>query len=123
MRYRFVFITGLGIGFVLGARAGRERYEQIRKLARKAWESPSVQQAAGAFQAQAADFAKTTKDKVTGRVPAFADAARSRAGEAVHRIPGRGKAGDRQAGSDGLGSYTSAPGNQEDPHRRGAGPR
>src|SRR5215471_20715980 len=46
MRYRLVFFTGLGIGFVLGAKAGRERYEQLRKAARKAWDSPAVQQAA-----------------------------------------------------------------------------
>jgi len=31
---RFVSLTALGIGFVLGARAGEERYEQIRELAR-----------------------------------------------------------------------------------------
>ena len=48
MRYKLVFFTGLGIGFVLGAKAGRERYEQLQKAARKAWDSPAVQQAAGA---------------------------------------------------------------------------
>ena len=29
MRYRAMFLAGLAVGFVLGARAGRERYEQI----------------------------------------------------------------------------------------------
>ena len=32
MRYRFTFFIGLAVGFVIGARAGRERYEQINKL-------------------------------------------------------------------------------------------
>ncbi|MGY1832906.1 hypothetical protein ACI8AA_21040 [Geodermatophilus sp. SYSU D01180] len=35
---------GLGVGFVLGARAGRERYEQIAKTARDLLGRPEVQQ-------------------------------------------------------------------------------
>ena len=31
---RIVSLAALGVGFVLGARAGEERYEQIRKAAR-----------------------------------------------------------------------------------------
>ena len=62
MRYRFTFLTGLAAGFVIGARAGRERYEQLKKLASKAKDSPAVQQAAGAAQAQAASLARAAKD-------------------------------------------------------------
>lgn len=109
MRYRVAFITGLAVGFVLGARAGRERYEQIRKLARQTWESPSVQQAAGAFQAQATEFAKSTRDKMSSRVPEMASSARSKAGEAVRHMPGvRGKGG--QAEGDGRSAPYSSPG-------------
>jgi hypothetical protein len=32
-------IIGAAIGYVLGTRAGRERYEQISRMAKKAWES------------------------------------------------------------------------------------
>ena len=35
MRYRLTFIAGLATGYVLGARAGRERYEQLRKAAQR----------------------------------------------------------------------------------------
>jgi len=85
MRYRLVFFTGLGIGFVLGARAGRERYEQLRKLARKTADSPTVQQAAGALQAQAASYAKAAGGKVADR----AGAARAKVGGALHEhVPG-----------------------------------
>jgi hypothetical protein len=108
MRYRFVFIVGLAVGFVLGARAGRERYEQIRKLARKAADSPAVQQAAGALQAQAVNLAKTGKDKLADR----AGMARAKVGEALHEhVPGMR---DRDASSDssgnGRGRYASTPG-------------
>ena len=57
MRYRIAFIVGLAVGYVLGTKAGRERYEQLRTLARKTKDSPAVQLAAGALQAQAAGYA------------------------------------------------------------------
>jgi len=91
MRYRMAFIAGLGVGFVLGTRAGRERYEQMRKITRKAADSPAVQQAAGAIQAQAAGLVKTTKGKLADQVPKIADSARSKAGSA------RSKAGSARS--------------------------
>jgi hypothetical protein len=66
--YRISFIGGLAIGYVLGAQAGRERYEQLKQLARKAAESPAMQQTAGALQAQAQATAKTAKNKATTSV-------------------------------------------------------
>jgi FAD/FMN-containing dehydrogenase len=102
MRYRFIFFTGLGIGFVLGARAGRERYEQMRKLARKLADSPAVQQAAGALQAQAAG------GKVAGR----AGAARAKVGGAIHdRVPGmRVRESNGRPADGGQGHYAQTPG-------------
>jgi uncharacterized protein YjbJ (UPF0337 family) len=94
MRYRFVFAVGLGVGYVLGTRAGRERYEQLVKLARKAADSPAVQQAAGAVQAQAADLAKNTRSKISGQVPKLAGTARSRVDAIRH---GRGSNGGAAA--------------------------
>jgi hypothetical protein len=89
-RYRITFLTGLAAGFVVGARAGRERYEQMKKLARTAADSPAVQQAAGAVQAQATQVLKTAKDKVTDglqeRVPKMAGSARHAVGD---HLPGR----------------------------------
>jgi hypothetical protein len=72
-RNRITLLTGLAAGFVLGARAGRERYEQMKKVARKAADSPAAQQAAGALQAQSAALLKSATRRVTrqvsGRVP------------------------------------------------------
>jgi hypothetical protein len=36
---KLITVAVFGIGYVLGAKAGRERYEQIRKLAHNASES------------------------------------------------------------------------------------
>ncbi|KIZ18452.1 hypothetical protein [Streptomyces natalensis] len=46
MRYRLTFIAGLAVGYVLGTRAGRERYEQMRKAARRIAENPAVRNTA-----------------------------------------------------------------------------
>ncbi|MGH1526906.1 YtxH domain-containing protein [Leifsonia sp. L25] len=43
MRGKILFVTGAAVGYVLGARAGRQRYEQIKAAAAKVWESPAVQ--------------------------------------------------------------------------------
>lgn len=62
---KFSFLAGLGVGYVLGTRAGRERFEQIVGKARQVWESPSVQEAAGVVQAQATKAAGTVQDQAT----------------------------------------------------------
>ncbi|GAA2441368.1 YtxH domain-containing protein [Streptomyces macrosporus] len=45
MRYRLTFVVGMAVGYVLGTRAGRERYEQLRKTARQFMENPAVRNA------------------------------------------------------------------------------
>jgi len=107
MRYKLVFFTGLGIGFVLGAKAGRERYEQLRKAARKAWDSPAVQQAAGALQAQATTYAKAAG----GKVADGAGVARAKVGGALHdHVPGmRARESNGHQASGGQGNYAQTP--------------
>ena len=72
MKKLLVLVAG-GVGYVLGSRAGRERYEQIKKMATKVKEDPRVQDAAH----QAADTAKAqapvVKDKVASAASAAAD--------------------------------------------------
>jgi len=46
------FIVGGAIGYVLGARAGRERYEAIVAFGRKVAGSQTVQSTAGVLRAQ-----------------------------------------------------------------------
>jgi hypothetical protein len=43
MRGRILFVAGAGIGYVLGARAGRRRYEQIKGAADRVWNDRNVQ--------------------------------------------------------------------------------
>lgn len=43
MKNKLVFTAGMAAGYVLGTRAGRESYEQLRTKARELWNSPKVQ--------------------------------------------------------------------------------
>lgn len=44
---RTIFLSGICLGYVLGARAGRDRYEQIARAARQLAERPELQSFAG----------------------------------------------------------------------------
>ena len=52
------FVIGFGAGYVLGAKAGRERYEQIRHWWNQLTGSPSVQRAAERTKEAAAEGAR-----------------------------------------------------------------
>ncbi|WP_147397372.1 hypothetical protein [Amycolatopsis panacis] len=46
------FLLGVGVGYVLGTKAGRGRYEQIVRTYRKLIDHPMVQGAAGVARAK-----------------------------------------------------------------------
>ncbi|MRK01408.1 hypothetical protein GEV27_07715 [Aeromicrobium sp. S22] len=58
---KLTLLTAFGGGYVLGAKAGRERYEQIRQAAQQVKSDPRVQQAT----AQAEDRVREAATKVT----------------------------------------------------------
>ncbi len=68
MRTKATFLVGFAAGYVLGARAGRARYEQIRDAARAFMASPTVQSTAASLQHQAGDALATAKDKAADRL-------------------------------------------------------
>ena len=45
-------LAAAAVGYVLGTRAGRERYEQIKRWSSKVADHPAVQGAAGFVQAK-----------------------------------------------------------------------
>jgi hypothetical protein len=80
MRYKLTFVAGLALGYVLGTRAGRERYEQLKKSARQLAQNPAVRntaetaaqqgrQAAGkAYHAVSKKLGDRVPDSVANRV-------------------------------------------------------
>src|SRR5271166_2094384 len=87
IRYRITFLAGLAVGFVAGTRAGRERYEQMVKIARKTAENPTVQKVTRAAGQKAADLGKTAE-----QMPKLTETAKSSASKVrgqLDRMPGR----------------------------------
>jgi hypothetical protein len=55
MGKKVYLVIGLGVGYVLGARAGRKRYDQIKAGAQKFWGSEPIQTGVQQIQGLAAD--------------------------------------------------------------------
>jgi hypothetical protein len=74
--YRLTFVAGLAAGFVAGTRAGRERYDQMVKIAKATKENPTFQQAAGTIQAQATSLLSSAGHMVAEVGPQLAHTAK-----------------------------------------------
>ncbi len=61
---KLLFLAAGATGYVLGARAGRERYDQITQLAQQFWTNPKVQQAAQDAQDLARDKGPVAGEKL-----------------------------------------------------------
>jgi hypothetical protein len=84
MRGKLLFLGGLAAGFVLGARAGREKYEELVVAARKVRDNPTMQEAAGVVQEQANRLVSGSKEVLSDKLghSRFAD---TKIGERVLR--------------------------------------
>jgi hypothetical protein len=83
MRYKAMFIAGVAVGFVAGARAGRGAYDKIVGYGQQVAAHPKVQQAASATQAKATELAKTAASKA----PDYAKNAAQTAQAQVSQVP------------------------------------
>jgi hypothetical protein len=83
MRFRLGLVIGFASGYYLGSMAGRERYEQINRLARKAKRSDAF-------------------DTVTDKAQAVVDLGVERAKDLVDSKLGDGSNGDSSPGSRNL---------------------
>ncbi|WP_189781292.1 YtxH domain-containing protein [Streptomyces capitiformicae] len=100
MRYRLTFVAGVALGYVLGTRAGRERYEQLKKSARQFAQNPAVRNTAESAAQQGREIAgkayHVVSEKVGDRVPeSVAERVRS-----LRERNANGSAGDDWGTSD-----------------------
>lgn len=82
MRGKILFLTGMGVGYVLGTKAGRERYNQIKRTASTLWSDPRVQQRVD----QVEDFVKE-------KGPEVAEFVGDNAKKLASQVTGRGSSG------------------------------
>jgi hypothetical protein len=76
---KLTVVLAAGVGYVLGAKAGQGRYEEIKAQADRLWRDPRVQDKA----TQAQELVKENAPKVQGKVSEAASAATSKARTAV----------------------------------------
>jgi hypothetical protein len=90
MMGKLKWLVGFGAGYVLGARAGRERYDQIARKAQELWSDPRVQEKAGQAQQVVKEKADQAQQAVMEKVgemssesgPAVSSGARASSGPA-----------------------------------------
>lgn len=95
MKGKAALAVGLGVGYVLGTRDGRARYEQIKTQAGRLWNDPKVQEKT----TQAQDLARQKAPEIQEKV---SDAAH-KAGSRIQRHHDDGGATD----ATGTGSTTT----------------
>lgn len=99
MRGKLWFALGAAAGFVLGARAGREKYDELVLNARKVWDHPTVQEAAGVVQAQASRVYQEGRETVTDKISNS---------KLAGKLPGTSESGDASTTSTGTGTTVTA---------------
>lgn len=62
MARKLTLLVGIGVGYVLGARSGRQRYDQLKAKAEQLWRDPRVQEKAD----QAQEMVKTKLSGTSG---------------------------------------------------------
>lgn len=88
MKGKIAFVVGAAAGYVLGARAGRKRYEQIRAAALAVWESPvtvKVREVTGDAVRERTDNLKERAGRAAGDAVASLISKRHREQKAAER--------------------------------------
>lgn len=93
---KLIFLAGLGIGFVVGARSGRETYDKLEAQARQIAQDPRVQEKADKARSVAQDAAATVKE----RAPEVAAAAKDKASSAAATAKEKASSATHRAGSE-----------------------
>ncbi|UVI35827.1 hypothetical protein [Brevibacterium spongiae] len=68
MKKRLILLAGLGVGFILGSRTGRQSYERLKAQAQDLWTDPRVQ-----------DTVEKANQSIREKSPAVADAVQTAA--------------------------------------------
>jgi hypothetical protein len=94
MRFKSGFLVGLGAGYVLGAKAGEERYQQLVDAARSLRENPGVQRLTGEVNKTVAVGKDRVSEAASRKVEQAGDAAAAQAAKARDAVTSVGKKTD-----------------------------
>jgi len=96
MRGKILLVVGLAAGYVLGAKAGRGRYEDIKRATDKFWGDPRVQRQVKNVEGRAVDFAK---EKASGVIDFLGDGAKKVVSRSGNSSTGRSSSGRTRTGT------------------------
>ncbi|QUL79155.1 YtxH domain-containing protein [Brevibacterium sp. SMBL_HHYL_HB1] len=100
MKKRLILLAGLGVGYILGSRTGRQSYERLKAQAQDLWTDPRVQ-----------DTVEKANQSLRERSPAVADAMQTAAGavqSAADKVNAAAEADAPASESDGDEDGTNA---------------
>lgn len=80
MKAKLALLVGAAAGYVLGTRAGRERYEQIKGTATDLWQNNHLQERVSGAEDFVAAKAPDVQHKMSEAARSAVDAARSKLG-------------------------------------------
>lgn len=102
MKGKILFVAGLGLGYVLGTRAGREKYDELKTAALKVWNDPRLQKQVDAVE----DF---VKDKAPEVAEFVSDGAKTLVGKVSGKSASAKKPATRRSTSSTTSSGSSSP--------------
>lgn len=73
MRGKVTLLVGAGIGYVLGTKAGRQRYEQIKRTVGQTWNDPRVRAKADEAKHMAEEKVHQATDALKDKVSSSGD--------------------------------------------------
>jgi len=91
MKFKSGFLVGLGAGYVLGAKAGEERYQKIVDAARSLRENPGVQRLTGEVNKTVTVGKDRVSEAASRKVEQAGDAAAAQASKAREAVASVGK--------------------------------
>lgn len=114
MKGKVAFVLGAAVGYVLGTRAGRERYEQIKRGAQRLWQTAPVQRGVNAVRDRVDEQAEELKQlaRKTG-AQLLGKLSEQAAGTSKHKGSSGAKSGKPDAGA--ADASLSAPQGTESP--------
>jgi len=104
VKFKAGLLVGLGAGYVLGTRAGRERYQQIAEAARAFMDNPGVQRLSGEVNKTVAVGKDRVADAAKGKVEQASTGLQEQAGKAKEFVTS--KVGAKKDDTDLAGTTT-----------------
>ncbi|RBP67267.1 hypothetical protein DFO66_102323 [Brevibacterium sanguinis] len=96
MKGKLLLAAGIGIGYVLGARAGRQSYESLKQRAQELWNDPKVQDRVSDIQETVKEKAPVVQEQAEQALKTAGDEVKKAGGEVKSKISG----GDDKPGQE-----------------------